>query len=56
MRGRLWAALFFYVNLEPQKNCFKEAKEIAKTSSGFGVTLKIKVKNHFVASSQIKFY
>jgi len=35
---------FFYVNLEPQKNGFKEAKEIAKTSSGFGVTLKIKVK------------
>ena len=44
MRGRLWAAPFFYVNLESQKNGFKEVKEIAKTSSGFGVTLKIKVK------------
>ena len=51
MRGRLWAAPFFYVNLEPQKNCFKEVKKIPKKSSRFGVTLKIKVKNLFVASS-----
>ena len=51
MRGRLWAAPFFYVSLEPQKHCFKEVKKIPKTSSTFGVTLKIKVKNLFVATS-----